>query len=154
MALFFHLQFFFQLQHLLPLPTPPHHPPSSSFFNWLPPPPYGKWLSRSHSSLSFNICLINRCPQPFSSTGTFSSWKALAVRASSPGALSEALLVFLGTCSSMKLAHSLVQVTTAAFQFRCKVQSEGDLTTAELTVTTTVTTVSGIWYKCRFGPKC
>lgn len=51
--------------------------------------------------LSFKICLINTCPQSFSSTGTFSSWQS-----SSSGTLLRPLLFFT-TCLSMKPAHLL-----------------------------------------------
>lgn len=118
MALFFRLQFFFQLRHLLPLSASPHH------FLWCCSstlPPYltelrlhlmgnrslGHPLRGGVWGISFKICLINRCPQSFSSTGTFSSGQALALRASSPGALLGALLLFLGARSNVKLPHLL-----------------------------------------------
>lgn len=97
MALFFRLQFF-QLRHLLPLPASPRH---SLWCCSSTLPPYltelclplmgnhslGHPLRGGVRGISVKICLTNRCPRSFSSTGISSSWQALALRASSPGAL-------------------------------------------------------------------
>ena len=120
MALFFHLQLFFDILPLLASPChsfqccssvlPPSLFPSSILcLHLMRNDSLGlspSWEVRCSGSV-FQDLFNWQMPTILQSTGTFSSRQALALRASPSGALSGALPFFLGTRSSGKPAHLL-----------------------------------------------
>lgn len=148
MTLFFHVQFFFQLWHLLPLPASPCH--SLRCCSSTPPPPLTElhlhlqemtpWVTPlpekwGAGDLSSSICWISRCPRSYRHLILLSSPCTASI---SPRGSLGALLFFSGTCSSLNLGHFLTCASNnCSISIQC--QARVHWTSAGLKVTIKVT---------------